>query len=122
MLDLEKLRKKLDLALNCETEESLTNWLLSVRTRELFSSIKPFHISSFNWEGALESYSRNAPQVNALIHPDLILGFKGITYLQNGEAIISEQYFEPPPEPISENNFQKNMTPSFSESFFCLNL
>lgn len=122
MLDLEKLRKKLDLALSRETEESLTNWLLSVKSRETFSSNRPFHITTFNWEGALESYLKNAPPVNSLINPDLILGFKGITYLENGEAVLCEHYETPPPEPINDTNFQKNMTPNFSESFFCLNL
>jgi hypothetical protein len=121
MLDLDKLRKKLDLALSRETEESLTNWLLSVRTREAFSSNRPYQIKTFNWKGAMESYLKNAPPVNSLINPDLILGFKGITYLENGEAVLCEYYHTPPPDPIYDTNFQKNRTPNFSESFFYLN-
>ncbi|MBC7382859.1 MAG: hypothetical protein H7296_07655 [Bacteroidia bacterium] len=123
MLDLQKLKEKLDLALSQETEESLMTWLKTVKSRELFASSKPYCIKGFNWVGAKDSYLNAAASVESMIHPEQIMGFKGITYLANGEAAICEHYHKPPPPNIiDEMNFEKNMTPSFSESFFCLNL
>ncbi len=117
MLDLEKLRQKLDLALSRETEESLSNWLLSVRQEKYSLLINHIILRNLIGEGALESYLKNAPPVNSLINPDLILGFKGITYLENGEAVLCEHYQSPPPEPFTDTNFQKNMT-RISQSLF----
>jgi hypothetical protein len=48
MLNLEALKRRLEEALNNETEESLKSWVSSVKRRELFASIKPkYFVSGF---------------------------------------------------------------------------
>lgn len=119
MLNLKELERKLDLALSKETEESLNNWILSVKTKEKeYVSKDKFIVSSWSWIG-LDSTKINVLEpFNSIVNIDSIKGFDGFIFEDNSIPIIHRNYLNSPPEIIKEEDFQINMTPSFSESFF----
>src|ERR1035437_4264630 len=97
MLDLKELERQLKDALSHETEESLTNWLMTQRKKEDEAS----YIISFagkEWNTAFISY----PKTSLIKHCDDL----------HLEYWIPDDY---PKEPKSK----KNMTSNFSGSFFC---
>lgn len=119
MLNLEELERKLDLALSKETEESLNNWILSVKTKEKeYVSKDKFIVTSWSWVG-LDSAKINVLEpFNSIVNIDNIKGFVGLTFEGNNIPTLYGNCLNPPPDIIKDEDFQKNMTPSFSESFF----
>ncbi len=119
MLNLRELEQKLDLALSQETEESLLNWLESVKHREMNIRKERNFLSKISWKGLTQEYINASEQVDKIFYANEIKGFGEFVIDMFKHSKMLNTLTGKPPCGHINNLFENNKAPKNPELFLC---